>query len=31
MLLGMAKITPAVTLDDVAFGGLPMPISVWDG
>jgi hypothetical protein len=31
MLLGMAEITPAVTLDDVAFGGLPMPISVWDG
>jgi hypothetical protein len=31
MLLGMAGITPAVTLDDVAFTGLPMPSSVWDG
>ena len=31
MLLGMAGITPAVTLDDTAFGGLPMPSSVWDG
>jgi hypothetical protein len=31
MLLEMAGITPAVTLDDTAFGGLPMPSSVWDG
>ncbi len=31
MLLGMAGIAPAVTLDDAAFGGLPMPSSVWDG
>jgi hypothetical protein len=31
MLLGMAGITPSVTLDDTAFGGLPMPSSVWDG
>jgi hypothetical protein len=31
MLLGMAGIAPAVALDDIAFGGLPMPINVWDG
>jgi hypothetical protein len=31
MLLEMAGITPAVTLDDAAFTGLPMPSSVWDG
>lgn len=31
MLLGMAGIVPPVTLDDVAFVGLPMPSSVWDG
>jgi hypothetical protein len=31
MLLGMAGIAPAVTLDDTAFAGLPMPSSVWDG
>ncbi len=31
MLLRMAGIAPAVTLDDTAFGGLPMPSSVWDG
>jgi hypothetical protein len=31
MLLGMAGITPVVTLDDTAFTGLPMPSSVWDG
>ena len=31
MLLGMAGIAPAVTLDDAAFAGLPMPSSVWDG
>jgi hypothetical protein len=31
MLLGMAGIAPAVTLDDAAFAGLPMPTSVWDG
>jgi hypothetical protein len=31
MLLGMAGIVPAVTLDDAAFAGLPMPSSVWDG
>ncbi len=31
MLLGMADITPVVTLDDAAFTGLPMPSSVWDG
>lgn len=31
MLLGMAKLTPVMTLDDAAFAGLPMPSSVWDG
>ncbi len=31
MLLGMAGIEPAVTLDEAAFAGLPMPSSVWDG
>jgi hypothetical protein len=31
MLLGMAGITPVVTLDDTAFVSLPMPASVWDG
>jgi hypothetical protein len=31
MLLVMAGITPAVTLDDTAFAKLPMPSSVWDG
>ena len=31
MLLDMAGVTPAVTLDDAAFAGLPMPSSVWDG
>jgi hypothetical protein len=31
MLLGMAEITPVVTLDDTAFASLPMPASVWDG
>jgi hypothetical protein len=31
MLLGMAGITPVVTLDDTAFASLPMPSSVWDG
>jgi hypothetical protein len=31
MLLDMAGIAPAVTLDDTAFAGLPMPSSVWDG
>ena len=31
MLLEMAGIAPAVTLDDIAFGGLPMPSRVWDG
>jgi hypothetical protein len=31
MVLGMASIAPAVTLDDAAFAGLPMPSSVWDG
>ena len=31
MLLEMAKITPATTLDETAFAGLPMPTSVWDG
>jgi hypothetical protein len=31
MLLGMAGITPVVTLADAAFAGLPMPTSVWDG
>lgn len=31
MLLGMAGITPVVTLDDSAFAKLPMPSSVWDG
>jgi hypothetical protein len=31
MLLDMAGIVPAATLDDSAFAGLPMPSSVWDG
>jgi hypothetical protein len=31
MLLDMAGIAPAVTLDDSAFVDLPMPSSVWDG
>jgi len=31
MLLEMAGIEPAVTLDDTAFARLPMPSSVWDG
>lgn len=31
MLLGMAGLTPGVTLDDAAFAGLPMPTNVWDG
>jgi hypothetical protein len=31
MVLGMAGISPVVTLDDAAFAGLPMPSSVWDG
>ena len=31
MLLDMAGITPAITLDNEAFTGLPMPDSVWDG
>ena len=31
MLLGMAGISPVVTLNDAAFTGLPMPSSVWDG
>ena len=31
MLLEMAGIDPAVTLDDAAFVDLPMPSSVWDG
>jgi hypothetical protein len=31
MLLEMASIPPAVTLDSSAFAGLPMPGSVWDG
>jgi hypothetical protein len=31
MLLGMAGITPVVTLEDAAFANLPMPTSVWDG
>jgi hypothetical protein len=31
MLLGMAGITPSVTLNDSAFADLPMPKSVWDG
>ena len=31
MLLDMAGIAPAVTLDDAAFAGLPMPSRVWDG
>ena len=31
MVLGMAGITPVVTLDDTAFAKLPMPSSVWDG
>jgi hypothetical protein len=31
MLLGMARIAPAATLDHAALAGLPMPSSVWDG
>lgn len=31
MLLEMAGIAPAVTLDAAAFADLPMPSSVWDG
>jgi hypothetical protein len=31
MLLDMASIQPAVTLDASAFRDLPMPSSVWDG
>jgi hypothetical protein len=31
MLLDMAGIVPAATLDDTAFAGLPMPSRVWDG
>ena len=31
MLLGMAGISPATTLDAAAFKDLPMPSSVWDG
>lgn len=31
MLLDMAGLSPVVTLDDMAFAGLPMPASVWDG
>lgn len=31
MLLEMAEIAPATTLDASAFAGLPMPSSVWDG
>jgi hypothetical protein len=31
MLLGMAGIAPAISLNDAAFVGLPMPSSVWDG
>jgi hypothetical protein len=31
MLLGMAGITPVVTLTDADFADLPMPSSVWDG
>jgi hypothetical protein len=31
MLLEMARISPAATLDDTAFASLPMPTSVWDG
>jgi hypothetical protein len=30
MLLEMAQLKPAVTLDAAAFAGLPMPTSVWD-
>ncbi|OYV37369.1 MAG: hypothetical protein B7Z80_13065 [Rhodospirillales bacterium 20-64-7] len=31
MLLDIAGIAPAATLDSAAFAGLPMPSSVWDG
>lgn len=31
MLLEMAGVTPATTLDASAFASLPMPSSVWDG
>ena len=31
MLLEMADVTPAATLDASAFANLPMPSSVWDG
>jgi hypothetical protein len=31
MLLGMVGVAPAVTLDNSAFVGLPMPTNVWDG
>jgi hypothetical protein len=31
MLLDMAGIMPAVTLNNTAFIGLPMPSNVWDG
>jgi hypothetical protein len=31
MLLDMAGIAPAATLDNAAFADLPMPSSVWDG
>ncbi|HEX2942247.1 MAG TPA: DinB family protein [Rhodopila sp.] len=31
MLLDMAGIAPATTLDAASFAGLPMPSSVWDG
>jgi hypothetical protein len=31
MLLEMAGIAPAITLDAADFAGLPMPSSVWDG
>ena len=31
MLLGMASITPSISLDEAAFKDLPMPTSVWDG
>lgn len=30
MLLEMAQLKPAVTLDAAVFAGLPMPTSVWD-
>jgi hypothetical protein len=31
MLLGMAGVTPCITLGEQDFAGLPMPSSVWDG